>query len=108
MKEILTTIIKDYEFSTIIGMLDFERTNPQKVRINLSFESIEFVDYVSVIEFIEKFYNERKFYSVEESLQISTKALKENFKAITSINFEILKVEIVKNALVGARLEIVY
>lgn len=108
MSQKITTLIKDHEFETIIGMLDFERTTPQKVRMNASFCSSGFIDYVSVIEFIEKFYNERKFKSVEESLEATSKVLKENFKDLISLNLEILKIEILKNATVGAKIESVY
>ena len=35
MKSEMTTIIKDYKFETIIGMLDFERVTKQEVQMNL-------------------------------------------------------------------------
>lgn len=57
----MTTIIKDYEFSTIIGLLDFERVTPQKVRVSTEFESGEFIDYVEMINFIEEIYAREKF-----------------------------------------------
>ncbi|WP_169753303.1 dihydroneopterin aldolase [Campylobacter mucosalis] len=103
-----TTLIKDYEFSTIIGMLDFERTTPQKVRVNASFTSDGFIDYVQVIDFIENFYNEQKFLSVEESVEETSKALKQKFANLCTLNFEILKTEIIKNALVGAKIESIF
>ncbi|CAD7286255.1 dihydroneopterin aldolase [Campylobacter suis] len=103
-----TTLIKDYEFSTIIGMLDFERKIPQKVRLNSSFTSDGFIDYAEMIDFIQSFYNEQKFLSVEESVEKTAGALKQKFTNLRSINLEILKIEIVKNALVGAKIELVY
>ena len=47
----ITTLVRDHEFSTIIGMLDFERVTPQKVRINVEFKSENFIDYVEIINF---------------------------------------------------------
>lgn len=104
----ISTIVKDYEFDTIIGMLEFERIKAQKVRINASFTSDGFIDYVEFINFIENFYNQEKFKSVEESVQKSAKALKNKFTNLLTLNLEILKLEIVKNAYVGAKIELIY
>lgn len=104
----MTTIIKDYEFSTIIGLLDFERVTPQKVRVSAEFESGEFIDYVEMINFIEEIYAREKFGTVESSLEICAKKLKEKFNSLSFLKMEILKIEIVKNATVGARAEFKY
>lgn len=101
----ITTLIKDYEFETIIGLLEFERTNSQKVRINVEFQSSDFIDYVEVINYIEFIYNEYKFKTVENSLEVCSKSLKDKFSSLTSLKMEILKTEILNNALVGARFE---
>ncbi len=104
----ITTLVRDHEFSAIIGMLDFERVTPQKIRINAEFKSENFIDYVEVVNFIEEFYGEQKFQSVEDSASQTAQALKAKFPSLTALNFEILKTEIIKNALVGAKIEIVY
>ena len=57
MKSEMTTIIKDYKFETIIGMLDFERVAKQEVQINLEICSTSFIDYVLIIDFVKNFYN---------------------------------------------------
>lgn len=104
----ITTIIKDYEFRTIIGLLDFERETLQKVRVNAEFQSVEFVDYVEMIEEIERVFNEQKFGSVESAVEVCAKKIKEKFEQLIFLKMEILKTEIIKNALVGARIEIKY
>ena len=104
----ITTLVRDHEFSAIIGMLDFERVTPQKIRINAEFKSENFIDYVEVVNFIEEFYGEQKFQSIENSVSRTAQALKAKFPSLTALNFEILKTEIIKNALVGAKIEIVY
>lgn len=101
----ITTLIKDYEFETIIGLLEIERINSQKVRINVEFQSSDFIDYVEVINYIEFIYNEYKFKTVENSLEVCAKSLKDKFSSLTSLKMEILKTEILNNALVGARFE---
>lgn len=104
----ITTLIKDYEFETIIGLLEFERIRSQKVRINVEFQSSDFIDYVEVINFIESIYDEHKFKTVENSLEVCSKSLKDKFGSLTLLKMEILKIEILDNALVGARFESKY
>ena len=72
----INTIIKDYEFETIIGLLDFERTTPQRVRINIEFQSNGFIDYIDMINFIETIFDTEKFGSVESAVEITSQRLK--------------------------------
>ncbi|MDO5045158.1 dihydroneopterin aldolase [Campylobacter sp.] len=104
----ISTVIKDYEFETIIGMLEFERTTRQRVRLNVEFGGSEFIDYVEAIEFIKSVYNEHMFQTVENSLEVCSQRLKERFNGLKFLKMEILKTEIVQNALVGARLTVEY
>ena len=104
----INNIIKDYEFETIIGLLDFKRTTPQRVRINIEFQSNGFIDYIDMINFIETIFDTEKFGSVESAVEITSQRLKENFSNLIFLKMEILKIEIVKNALVGARIDIKY
>ena len=108
MKSEITTIIKDYKFQTVIGMFDFERVAKQEVKVSLEFRSTSLIDYVLVIDFIQNFYNEQRFQSVEESLEITSKALKDKFSSLTSLDMEILKPEIMPNAIVGAKIHSVF
>ena len=89
-------------------MLDFERTTPQRVRINIEFQSNGFIDYIDMINFIETIFDTEKFGSVESAVEITSQRLKENFSNLIFLKMEILKIEIVKNALVGARIDIKY
>ena len=82
---------------------------PQKVRVSAEFESGEFIDYVEMINFIEEIYAAgENFGTVESSLEICAKKLKEKFSSLSFLKMEILKIEIVKNATVGARAEFKY
>ena len=49
--------IEDLRFRCIIGILDFERTAPQDVIIDLQIEydyEKKFINYVDIVEFIKK------------------------------------------------------
>ena len=56
----------------------------------------------------KNFYNEQQFQSVEESLQTTSKALKDKFSSLTSLDMEILKPEIMSNAIVGAKIHSIF
>lgn len=96
-------LIKNLEFETIIGMLEFERENTQKIRLSLSIKADGFICYAKICKNIEKIYNKHKFKKVESSLIKTTKILKKKFPQITQIKIEILKLNIISNALVGAK-----
>ena len=76
--------------------------------MNLEICSTGFIDYVLIIDFVKNFYNERQFQSVEESLEETSKALKEKFSSLTSLKMEILKTEILLNAVVGAKINTIF
>lgn len=76
--------------------------------MNLEICSTSFIDYVLIIDFVKNFYNERQFQSVEESLEETSKALKEKFSSLTSLKMEILKTEILPNAVVGAKINTIF
>lgn len=76
--------------------------------MNLEICSTSFIDYVLIIDFVKNFYNERQFQSVEESLEETSKALKEKFSSLTSLKMEILKTEILPNVVVGAKINTIF
>ncbi|MFV0481718.1 MAG: dihydroneopterin aldolase [Campylobacteraceae bacterium] len=102
----ITLHIKDLEFFTIIGILEKERTTPQKVVINAKFKikykKDKLVDYVQICELIKETFNKKKFITVEESLLHVSKKLYKNFSLIKNIDIEILKPNALNFAKVGA------
>jgi dihydroneopterin aldolase len=96
----MTINIKDLEFETIIGILDFERTTEQKVRINCSIEydySHRFLDYALVAKHIEMQMTENRFELIEEALLSLKSSLKREFPLINSLILEISKPDILNN-----------
>ena len=98
-------IIENFEFEAIIGILDFERTAPQKVLVNvkISYEG-EFVDYAEVCKIIQTKMQEEKFLLIEDALEFLVDVLKNKFPQIKEIYLQIKKPEILKNALVGVEI----
>ena len=103
----ISIIIKDFEFETIIGVLDFERVKPQKVIINLEIAyeyNGTYLDYAKVSEIIKNILQTKKFEVLEDSLNYICSYLKNEYLNIREINLEILKPDILQNLTVGAKI----
>jgi len=103
----ISIIIKDFEFETIIGVLDFERVKPQKVIINLEIAyeyNKAYLDYAKVSEIIKNILQTKKFEVLEDSLNYICSYLKNEYLNIREINLEILKPDILQNLTVGAKI----
>ena len=98
--------IENLTFDTIIGILDFERTTPQQVIINLSFkykfnkDSKEFINYAEVSTLIEKLMKEKQYLLIEEAIIDIKSTLKQTFN-IKKINLKITKPNILSNTKVS-------
>ena len=93
----MTIEIKDLEFKTIIGILDFERTEPQKVRINCRIDYTydhEFLNYALVAEQIKKEMLRHEFELIEEALLSLNSSLKQSFPLISTLFLKISKPDI--------------
>jgi len=96
----MTIEIKDLEFETIIGILDFERTRLQKVRVNCSIDYTydqTFLNYALVAEHIENEMINHKFELIEEALLSLKSSLKEDFPLISMLFLKISKPDILAN-----------
>ena len=96
----MTIDINNLEFETIIGILDFERTTKQKVRINCSIDYVydrQFLDYALVTKHIEKQMIEKEFELIEEALLSLKESLKQEFPLILTLFLKISKPNILAN-----------
>ena len=81
----ISIIIKNFEFDTIIGVLDFERVTPQKVIINteIFYEyNSEYLDYAKVSEIIKNILQNKEFEVLEDSLDYICSYLKNSYSNI--------------------------
>lgn len=104
----ITVFIKELKFKAIIGLLDFERLNEQNVVISAYMRAFdaEFIDYALACRVLENTVKNGQFKTVEEALNACAKSLKSAFSQLKSLNLEISKPGIVKNATVGAKIEL--
>lgn len=96
--------IKNLEFKTIIGILDYERTKKQKVVIDckIVYEyKKDFIDYAEVSQMIETIMIEKKFLLIEKALAYLSEKLKNRYKNIEKLKLTIRKPTVMKNSIVG-------
>ncbi|PLY16360.1 dihydroneopterin aldolase [Sulfurimonas sp. CVO] len=100
----MTIHIEDLKFQCIIGILDFERTTPQDVIINLTIEynyKNNFINYADVVEIIKKTMIKSEFFLIEDALESLNLKLIKEYKAIKSINLKITKPSILPDCKVS-------
>ena len=96
--------ISDLTFKCIIGILDFERINKQKVIINISFEyefsKDLFIDYSEISNLIKSTMKQQKFLLLEDAILYIETLLQNNYK-ISYLKIKISKPNILKNCIVS-------
>jgi dihydroneopterin aldolase len=101
----MTIHIEELTFECIIGILDFERVNVQKVIIDLqidyTYTNSFFINYAEVVEILESSMIKHKYQLLETALNEIEKILLSNYPEIESFNLKISKPSIIKNAKVS-------
>jgi len=103
---LLKISIEDLRFDCIIGILDFEREQPQEVIINLSFEYFfaqdgsNFIDYSEVVSYVENSMKTNKFKLIEDAILSIRKYLKSKYN-IKNLKIKISKPNILPNCIVS-------
>jgi len=96
--------IEDLKFQCIIGILDFERTTPQDVIINLTIEYDyidEFINYANVVDLVKLSMKNEKYFLIEDSLVSLSQKLQEKFSKINTLNLKITKPSILPDCRVS-------
>jgi len=96
--------ITDLEFDTIIGILDFERKKPQKVKIECFIkykDKKNFIDYAEVVKILKENMQKKRYKLIEDALDDLIEILKKKYKSIKSIKMTIFKIEILPECVVS-------
>ena len=91
-------------FNTIIGILDHERTAPQRVVIDATFEYDfrgEYIDYADAAEQIKAIMIREKFELIEEALLMLKRQLKATYPSIDTLSLKISKPDILPDCVVS-------
>lgn len=105
-------LIENLTFEAIIGILDFERTAPQRVVIDAiieySYTQERFINYAEVAQQIESTMKKEQFELVETALEYLSQILKSNFPLIQSLTLTIRKPDILPNCTVGVQKNFIF
>jgi len=96
--------IEDLTFQCIIGILDFERTKPQDVLLNLFIEynyKDEFINYAEVVKLVKRTMKDKKYLLIEDALSDLSQIIKNNFSKINTLHLKITKPSILPDCLVS-------
>jgi len=97
--------IEDFSFTCIIGILEHERKNEQKVIIDVAieydFEDNFFINYAEVAEFIKTDMQNKKFLLIEDALHHLGRELKNKFSKINTLYLKITKPSILPDCKVS-------
>jgi len=104
----LTIYIENLEFSTIIGILDFERKQPQRIIVNAvikyHYKKDYFINYVDICNLIKNEMVEQKFFLIEEALEYLINKIEKNY-FIQYIKIKITKPDILQDVNVAVEME---
>jgi dihydroneopterin aldolase len=100
----MTIHVEDLKFQCILGILDFERTTPQDVIVNLDIEyeyKGNFINYADVVQIVKDLMKKSEFLLIEDALEnINLKLIKE-FNSIKNIHLKITKPSILADCKVS-------
>lgn len=102
----MTLMIQNLSLEVIIGILPFERENPQKIELDMELDydyKGEYLNYVNLVDFVSLKLKEEKYGLLEEALEDLITNLKLHFPMILSISLCIKKPDILSNCIVGVR-----
>jgi len=105
-------LIEKLTFDTIIGILDHERTTPQRVQIDCiidySYTNNDFVNYAEVTQMIEKTMHTEQFGLIETALESLSVMLKNYFPPIQTLTLTLRKPDILPNCTVGVQKNFIF
>lgn len=93
----MTITINALTFETIIGLLPDERTNRQRVKVDVTIEydfQDTYIDYAAITERIKQIMQEGEFLLIEEAILALKEALKADFPRIDTLTLAITKPDI--------------
>jgi len=100
----MTIHIEELRFKCIIGLLDFERLNPQEVRIDLELDyeyTNTYINYADIASLIENTLHEKEFELIETALNELFSLLSSKYSSLQRLYIKISKPDILPNCRVS-------
>ena len=98
--------IKNLEIDAIIGILEQERTAPQKLIVDIKIDykqknKKDFIDYAQIITKIEADIAEQQYKLLEDALKGLKSIIKKSYSNIKKLKIRLIKPDIISNCQVG-------
>ena len=101
----MTIHIESLQFDTIIGLLDFERTTPQRIiiEVELSYQYTpsSFINYADLSNLIEEHIKLKQYELLEEALLGLKTMIDRSYNSVETLKLKIIKPDILDNCSVG-------
>ncbi|ADR33104.1 dihydroneopterin aldolase [Sulfuricurvum kujiense DSM 16994] len=105
-------LIENLTFDAIIGILDFERTDPQQVQIDCTIDYTytgdNFINYADIACMIETTVQTEQFELIETALEVLAAKLKLSFPLIDALSLTFRKPNILPNCTVGVQKNFIF
>jgi len=101
----LTIQIESLTIETIIGILDFERVNRQRIVIDIEasyeYRDGEFINYADMIDLVETHLQLKEYELLEDALLGLKDVITIRYSQIAKLSIKIAKPDIIDNAIVS-------
>ena len=100
----MTIHIEDLRFQAIIGILDFERTTPQDVVVDLTIKykyKNEFINYADIVLIVKDLIQKNEFMLIEDALEALKLKLFKKYRSIKNAHIKITKPSILADCRVS-------
>jgi len=101
----MTLHIESLQIDAIIGLLDFEREQEQRVSVDLeavyTYAEKSFINYADLAEMIKIQIREKRYLLLEEALLDLKEKISKTYPAIETLRLKISKPDILKNCSVA-------
>ena len=101
----MTIQIESLTIEAIIGILDFERVNRQRIVIDIEasyeYRDGEFINYADMIDLVETHLQLKEYELLEDALLGLKDVITISYSRITKLSIKITKPDIIDNAIVS-------
>jgi len=102
----MTIHIKALTFDAIIGLLEYERHNTQRISLNIdieyNYQDKAYIDYAVIVKEVEDMVVDAGYYLLEEAIEAIESYIVHHHKSLLqSLSIEIQKLDIFDNCVVA-------
>jgi dihydroneopterin aldolase len=96
--------IQNYQLDAILGVLDFERVNTQRIEIDFQCtyrDKENYIDYMSIANFIKDAIIDNKYLLIEDAIDDICENLEKEYDNMKDIYLQIKKIDVLESGYVS-------